>query len=100
MSSFPRLNRMASAIFAALIAASSATGAALAEQKTQTKKLNASRAQVASACANAAGGFAYGTEATSGSYGCAANGGWIDCKSDGKCTGGRNDQQGGGQQPQ
>ena len=62
-----------------------AAGQSFAESKT--KKLKATRAQVASAC-ESSGGLAWGTEATSGGYGCVTDNAWIDCDEGGDCEGG------------
>ena len=96
MSNLSRFNLSARIAFAAVIILAGFASAATAEQKTKTKKLTASRAQVEAACGNSAGGFAYGTQASGGNYGCISNGGWIDCNSNGKCEGGRNPQGSGG----
>jgi len=57
--------------------------------KVETKSLTATRGQVAQAC-QANNGAEYGTEASSGHYGCVTEGGgYIDCDESAQCEGGR-----------
>jgi len=48
--------------------------------------IHATRAQVRSAC-ESSGGTGYGTEASSGGYGCVTDNASIDCDAEGDCTG-------------
>jgi hypothetical protein len=52
------------------------------------KKLNASREQVEAAC-DANGGFAWGTGASGGRYGCMTDNAWVECDEEGSCEGGK-----------
>jgi hypothetical protein len=52
------------------------------------EKLNASRQQVEAAC-DANGGFAWGTGASGGRYGCMTDNAWIECDEVGNCEGGK-----------
>lgn len=59
-----------------------------AASATQNQKLNASRSQVEAAC-DANGGFAWGTGAAGGRYGCMTDEAWVECDAGGNCEGGR-----------
>ena len=52
------------------------------------KKLNASRSQIEAAC-DANGGFAWGTGASGGRYGCMTDNAWVECDEQGSCEGGK-----------
>ena len=69
----------------AIAAAFASAQPSYAEMKT--KKVKATREQVAKAC-EAADGVGYGYGADHGSYGCVTDNGFIDCKENGKCVGG------------
>lgn len=62
-----------------------ASAAASAEENQQ---VSASRSQVEAAC-DANGGFAWGTGAAGGRYGCITDNAWIECDGQGDCEGGR-----------
>lgn len=59
-----------------------------AASAAENQQLNASRSQVEAAC-DANGGFAWGTGATGGRYGCMTDEAWVECDAEGNCEGGR-----------
>lgn len=60
----------------------------VAGSAAKNQQLDASRSQVEAAC-DANGGFAWGTGASSGRYGCMTDEAWVECDADGNCEGGR-----------
>jgi hypothetical protein len=60
----------------------------VAASAAKNQQLNASRSQVEAAC-DANGGFAWGTGASSGRYGCMTDGAWVECDEQGDCEGGQ-----------
>lgn len=69
-----------------ILAVAAAIGA-FATGSADARKLFASRTQVLAAC-NANDGWGWGYNGV-GDYGCLTNGGWIYCKENGSCEGGR-----------
>lgn len=62
--------------------------AAAAAPAAQKQQLDASRSEVAAAC-DANDGFAWGTGAADGRYGCMTDDAWVECDAQGNCEGGR-----------
>src|SRR5262245_4842017 len=76
-------------ILAAVLCGAAAFAAATSEcAAAESKKLNASREQVAAAC-DSSGGFQWGTGSDSGRYGCMTENAWVECDANGKCEGGQ-----------
>jgi hypothetical protein len=61
--------------------------ASAAVSSAEKQELNASRSEVEAAC-DANGGFAWGTGASGGRYGCITDNAWVECDAAGDCEGG------------